>query len=230
MSRHPLALAAALLLPLAACGDVGDAPEAVTTDVVATDGASTADALTFTGTAWPLVASDSTVTWIGAKLTGNHLGGFGDVTGSLYVDGSQVTGADVLIDATSITSDSDRLTGHLQSADFFDVATYPEARFQTTDLRAVTAADSLGDDSPATHLVTGQLTLRGQTRTVTFPATVTLDAGRATVQAAFLINRSEWGLTYPGAPDDLINEKVRIALNATATSTAAQDPTQTAAP
>ena len=207
MTRSLLALAAVLTLPLAACGDVGEAPEAVTTDVTPSS-----EAIAFTGTAWPIAASDSTVTWIGAKLTGNHPGGFNDVTGSVYVDGEQVTGADVLIDATSITSDNDRLTGHLQSADFFDVATYPEARFQTNDLRAVTAADSLGEDSPATHIVTGQLTLRGETRTVRFPATVTMDGGRATVQAAFLIDRTDWGLTYPGAADDLINENVRIAL------------------
>ncbi len=205
---------AALAVALSACNDgPGDAP------VAATDAVARADAggdLAFTGTALPIAATDSTVTWIGAKLTGNHLGGFRTVDGSVYVDGSTVTGADVRIDATTIYSDSDRLTGHLQSADFFEVETYPEARFQTNTLRPVTAADSLGDDSPATHLVTGRLTMHGQTNEVTFPATVVVAGGRATIETAFLIDRTDWGLTYPGMRDDLINEQVRIALDVVA--------------
>lgn len=214
MSRFLLLLPAVLLL--AACNDsVGDAPEATTEAVAPAD----ADApLAFTGTALPITATDSTVTWIGAKITGNHLGGFRGVDGRVYVDGGAVTGADVRIDATTIYSDSDRLTGHLQSPDFFEVETYPEARFQTNALRPVTPADSLGDDPEATHLVTGRLTMRGQTNEVTFPATVAVDGGRATVRAAFLIDRTDWGLTYPGMRDDLINEQVRIALNVAAGS------------
>ena len=214
MSR--LSVLLALALPLAACNDsVGDAPEATTESVAPAD----ADApLAFTGTALPIVATDSTVTWIGAKLTGNHLGGFRDVSGSVYVDGAAVTGADVRIDATSIYSDNDRLTGHLQSEDFFEVETYPEARFQTNTLRPVAPSDSLGDDSGATHLVTGRLTMHGQTNEITFPATVAVADGRATIRAAFLIDRTEWGLTYPGMRDDLINEQVRIALDVAAGS------------
>lgn len=207
-------LLAALAVALSACNDgPGDAPVAET-DAVAPAAADTD--LAFTGTALPVAATDSTVTWIGAKLTGNHLGGFRTVDGSVYVDGDAVTGADVRIDATSIYSDDERLTGHLQSADFFDVATYPEARFQTNTLRPVTAADSLGEDSPATHLVTGRLTMHGQTNEVTFPAVVAVEGGRATIEAAFLIDRTDWGLTYPGMRDDLINEQVRIALDVVA--------------
>lgn len=221
MPRLSLLAALAVALPLAACADVGDAPEAVTEAPAAGDATGDA-ALTFTGTAWPIVASDSTVTWTAAKITRSHVGGFQTVTGTIYVDGGVVTGADVRIDATSITSDDDNLTGHLKSPDFFDVATYPEARFQTTTLRPVAASDSLGDDDPTTHLVTGPLTMHGQTRTVTFPAVVTLDGDRATVEAAFLIDRTEWGLAYPGRRDDLINEQVRIALDVAAAPAGAQ--------
>lgn len=211
-------LVAALALPLlAACADTTPDGPVATTAVVAD-----ADApLDFTGTPLPITGTDSTVTWIGAKLTGNHLGGFRDVSGQIYVDGDRVTGADVRIATPSIYSDNDRLTGHLQSDDFFSVETYPDARFQTTDLRPVAASDSLGADAEATHIVTGRLTMRGQTREVTFPAVVGYDGQRASVRAAFLINRTDWGITYAGMRDDLINERVRIQLNAVAEGGAA---------
>ncbi len=208
------ALAALAAFALAACqNQTPDAPVAETSAV----GTAAADtAMAFTGTALPLVASDSTVTWIGAKLTGNHVGGFRDVSGRLYVDGSAVTGADIEIATPSIYSDNERLTGHLQSEDFFAVESFPEARFRTDTLRPVAASDSLGPDAEATHIVTGLLTMRGQTNEVTFPATVTVEGGRASVRAAFLIDRTEWGIVYTGMRDDLINEQVRIQLNAVA--------------
>ena len=69
-------------------------------------------------------------------------------------------------------------------------------------------------------MVTGRLTMRGQTNEVTFPAYVARTDDGATVQASFIIDRTDWGITYPGMQDDLINERVRIDLDV-ATSEAA---------
>ena len=207
MTRTALLVAA---LALAACGDPGDAPVAETTAVTTADGT-----LEFTGDAVPLAASDGVVTWTGAKITGSHDGGFRDVEGELYLDGDTVTGADVRIDAASIYSDDDQLTEHLLSPDFFEVETYPEASFQTTTLRALAPADSV-EWAEATHLVTGRLAMHGQTNEVTFPAIVEVTPQAATVQAAFNIERDRWGLSYPGAPDDLIHDEVQIRIDARA--------------
>lgn len=203
---------------LTACGDVGTAPEAETTTLATSEAA---EEVAFTGTAVPIAATDSTVTWIGAKLTGNHLGGFRKTDGVVYVDGDAVTGADVRIDMTSIYSDNDQLTGHLQSDDFFEVETYPEARFQTTAIRPLTEADGVQSET-ATHMVTGRLTLRGQTNEVTFPAYIAQTSDGATVQASFIIDRTAWGINYPGMQDDLINDQVRIELDVATTDAAAQ--------
>ena len=211
MSRTALLAAA---LALAACGSPGDAPVAETT-AVTDDGT-----LTFAGTPVPLAEGPDVVTWTGAKITGSHDGGFRTVDGELYLDGETVTGADVRIDARSIYSDNDDLTGHLMSADFFEVDTYPEASFQTTALRALAAADSV-DWSEATHLVTGRLTMHGQTNEITFPAVVSVTPEAATVQAAFNVERARWGLEYPGKPDDLIHDEVQIRIDARADRTAA---------
>lgn len=204
----------ALLLPLAACGDVGDAPVAETTAVE--DGA---EAVAYTGTALPLAADDSTVTWVGAKVTGSHDGGFTGVAGDIYLDGETVTGADVRIDATTLWSDDDKLTEHLGSDDFFAVGTYPEARFETVSLTPIAAADSV-EWAEATHTVTGRLTMHGQTNEITFPALVEVTPQAATVRADFLIDRHNWGIVYAGKPDDLIRDDVRIRLVARAPRTA----------
>ena len=215
---RPFALApvvGAALVALAGCGDVGDAPEAETAAVEA----AAPEEVDFTGTAVPIAPTDSTVTWTGAKLTGNHVGGFRQTDGVVYVDGGEVTGADVRIDMTSIYSDNDQLTGHLMSEDFFEVETYPEARFQTAEIRPITEADGVQSET-ATHMVTGRLTMHGQTNEVTFPAYVARTDAGATVQASFIIDRTAWGITYPGMQDDLINDQVRIELDV-ATSDAA---------
>ena len=202
-------LAAALL---SGCGDVGDAPEATTT---VAEPAAAETPITFTGTAIPISATDSTVQWTGAKLTGNHLGGFRSVSGDVYVDGDAVTGADVDIDMTSIYSDNDDLTGHLMSDDFFAVETYPSATFESSDIRPVTAADEVQDEN-ATHMVTGRLTMHGKTNEITFPAIVQRTASGASVEAAFLIDRTLWDINYPGMQNDLINDQVRLELNVAA--------------
>ena len=207
MNRILSTAALGAAIALAGCADVGDAPEAQT---VAVDGDATTQA--FTGTALPIASSDSTVAWTAAKVTGRHVGGFGDVTGDVYVDGGTVTGADIEIDARSIYSDNDQLTGHLMSEDFFAVETYPEASFRTTELRPIATADSV-EWAEATHNVTGVLTMHGESNQITFPAKISVDGGAASVTADFNINRKDWGIIYEGKPDDLIQDQVNIRLN-----------------
>lgn len=207
---RPLTLGVLTALAVTGCADLGDAPTATTTAVE--PGGAAPDEVVFAGTPVPIAATDSTVTWIGAKLTGNHVGGFRVVDGVVYMDGGEVTGADVEIDMTSIYSDNEDLTGHLLSEDFFEVETYPAGRFQTAQVRPVAVADSVAWED-ATHLVTGLLTMHGQTNEITFPAIVQVADGAASIQSRFLIDRTNWGITYPGMQDDLINEQVRIELD-----------------
>jgi polyisoprenoid-binding protein YceI len=199
MTRSLMIPVMALLLAGAAgCGKVGDAPQAKT-------GAASVDVQTpVSGTTLPIDTAASKVGWVGAKVTGSHEGGFRKFDGTVTVDGSNVTAAKLTIDAASIYTDSEKLEGHLRSPDFFAVEQYPNATFETTEI--VPAAGAAG----ATHMVTGNLMIRGKTNSVTFPASIKVDGGRATAKADFKINRQDWGITYPGAPDDLISDDVRI--------------------
>lgn len=203
MSRF-LPVAFVLLLGLSACADVGDGPRATleAADAAAADSA-------FAGTALPIDTTRSRIEWHAAKVTRTHDGGFADFAGTVYLAGTDLAGVELTIDAASIWSDSDRLTGHLQSPDFFEVETYPEATFRADTFEPVTAADST-DRAEATHRVGGVLTMRGQSHRITFPARIEIGGGTVTAEANFIIDRQAWGLSYPGAPDDLIQDEVRV--------------------
>lgn len=185
----------ALTLALAACGDVGDAPQAQTEAAV--------DIARAGGEALAIDTTRSEVRWRAAKVTRAHDGGFHAFTGTVTVSDAAVTGVDLAIDTRSIWSDTERLTNHLKSADFFDVEQYPEARFVADRFVPV-------DSAGATHLVTGNLTMHGQTNAVTFPATITFGDGAVHATADFIIDRTDWAINYKGQADDLIENDVRL--------------------
>src|SRR4051794_20965848 len=135
----------------------------------------------------------SKVTWVGSKVTGKHDGGFSTFKGTVdVVDGSpEKSKVDVDIDATSITSDNEKLTGHLMSPDFFDTKQFPKATFVSTKI-------DKGGDKGASNTITGNLTIKGITKSVTFPATVKVAGDTADVDAEFSINRRDFSLNYAG--------------------------------
>lgn len=149
----------------------------------------------------------SKVEYVGAKITKKHDGGFGKFSGTIQSVGADPTKSSVKvdIDMSSITSDVEKLTGHLKSGDFFDVEKYPKANFTSTSIAA-------GGENGASHTVTGNLEIRGVTKAVTFPAKIKAAPDAVDVDAEFAINRKDWGIVYAGAPDDLIKDQVLIKL------------------
>ncbi len=211
------------LAGLTACGDVGDAPQATVENV-----APSADAAaSFTGTPLPIDTTQSKIEWRAAKVTRAHDGGFRTFEGTVYRDGDALTGVDLTIDAASIWSDTDRLTGHLKSADFFDVEQFPTATFRADSFEPITVADST-EWAEATHRISGVLTMHGQSQRITFPAKVTVTDDAVTADADFLIERGRWNITYPGKPDDLIQEEVRLLLHVVASDAAGEGMAQAA--
>jgi polyisoprenoid-binding protein YceI len=106
----------------------------------------------------------SKVGFVGSKVTGSHEGGFEKFTATIVVKDGQLVpnGTSVEIDMDSTWSDSDRLTGHLKNADFFDVPTYPTSTFKTTNIEK-------GD---AGYNITGNFNLHGVTKSISFPAEI----------------------------------------------------------
>ncbi len=149
----------------------------------------------------------SKIEWTGSKVTGKHDGGFKVFRGDVkLVDGApEKSSVFVDIDANSLFTDNDKLAGHLKSGDFFDVVNHPKASFTSTEVKK-------GGEKGASHTVTGNLTLRGVTKSITFPANVRTSASGVEVDAEFAINRKDFGLVYAGKPDDLIRDDVVIKL------------------
>ena len=146
---------------------------------------------------------DSRIGFAGSKVTGSHVGGFTNFTGNLLVaDGIIVGAPEFTIDMNSTWSDNDRLTGHLKNADFFDVPSHPTTTFTITGI----------EPGATNSTVTGNLQLRGVTKSISFPAAIQVSGAAVTVKAEFAINRKDFNILYTGRADDLIRDNVVIQL------------------
>lgn len=151
--------------------------------------------------------ADSKIEFVGAKVTRKHDGSFQTFTGSVNLVDNDPTKSSVTteIDVASVKTDDEKLTGHLKTPDLLDVEKFPKAKFTSTSIKA-------GGDKGATHTVTGNLELHGVTKSISFPATIKLGGDSVDVDAEFVINRKDFGVVYPGMPDDLIKDDVLLKL------------------
>src|SRR5262249_35311663 len=114
-------------------------------------------------------------------------GVFGQVTGHGTVSSAGEVSGTITVAAASIETKNATRDKHLRSGDFFAADTFPQITFSVDLLE------------PASEGVTvaGQLTVRGRTRPVTFPATVSVaGAGEVWLDAEVHINRADFGLTW----------------------------------
>ncbi len=151
--------------------------------------------------------ANSKIEFVGAKVTGDHTGGFNtwNGTATLGEDGN-LSGLEFTVDTTSVYSDNEKLTGHLKSPDFFDVAKYPKATFKTTKIETL-------EGEGGTHTITGDMDLRGVKKTISFPATVKKEGDKITANTEFTLKRFDFGIEYKGQADDLIKDEVLMKIN-----------------
>lgn len=202
-----LALAALVF----ACGPGGSTVETSEAKEVAADAAAKSIAVNIEA---------STVTWVGSKPGGQHNGTIGITSGELSLKGSEIVAGKFTIDVSSLknidmagSESAGKLETHLMGSDFFDEAGFPEATFEVTAIAAFNAANLDADKdeyatdfSPAklseilvdnpTHFISGNLTMRGTTKNITFPVSVSIDGGAVKAAAKFNIDRTDWGLSY----------------------------------
>ena len=134
-------------------------------------------------------AEKSTVTWKAYKVTGSHTGTVTLQSGALDFDGDKLTGGEFTVDMTSInTTDlegdyKNKLDGHLKSADFFGVDTH------TTSTMKFTKVEASGKNS---YKVTGDLTIKGITKPVTFDVSIYGSKATATLK----VDRAAYDVRY----------------------------------
>ncbi|MBE0539772.1 MAG: YceI family protein [Verrucomicrobia bacterium] len=155
-----------------------------------------------------VIRAESTIGFVGSKVTGSHDGGFKKFAGTLNVaDGKIVGTPEVKIAMNSTWSDNEKLTAHLNSPDFFDAAKFPITTFSVTSIAP----------TDGKHQVTGNLNLHGVSKSISFPAEIQITDEKVSLNAEFAINRKDFDINYPGRPNDLIRDNVVLKLGIQAT-------------
>ncbi len=159
------------------------------------------------GTKLVFAPENSSIDFVGSKVTGIENCSFQKFSGTIdLVEGKpEKSRVMVVIETGSVNAKVGKLTEHLKSPDFFDVAKFPQATFASTEIKA-------GGDKGASHTVTGMLDLHGVKKTVTFPATIKIEPDVVSMNSEFSVNRKDFGLVYAGKADDLIRDEVLLKL------------------
>ncbi|MGG5506070.1 MULTISPECIES: YceI family protein [unclassified Myroides] len=198
MKKILLSVAVVAALSLASCGNKNaDKATTTTEQEVAVE----------QGDKYAVNLTESNVTW---KV--GHKGGlnprFGTLalsTGDIAIDATGLNAGAYTIDMNSIQvdrasvdadEDIEKLGGHLKSPDFFDVEKNPTVDFKITKVEDFDAAKHTSTIEGANKIVSGNLTILGKTVNITFPAKVTVENGKAVMDASFIADRTEWGLVF----------------------------------
>lgn len=134
-------------------------------------------------------AEKSTVTWKAYKVTGSHTGTVDLNSGALMFEDGALVGGEFSVNMTTLTAtdlegDSRaKLVGHLKSDDFFSVEKHNESTLVFTGIKAT------GKNS---YEVTGDLTIKGITKPVTFDLSVYGSKATATLK----VDRAEYNVRY----------------------------------
>lgn len=222
-----LSVAATTLFLLWSCANAPESHEAKTTDAKNVN-SNTANE------SWKIDAGSSKIEWIGTKVSGYHSGEVPLKSGEVLLSNGNVVGGKFTMDVANITVSgpkgtdqkaNDKLLGHLKAEDFFDVQKHPQASLELTDVRPHTGGAISDTTDPRqdeiseyrvtdpTHTVSGNLTIKGITKNIEFPARITVSGDIVEAIAKFNIDRKEWNIVYKGAPDDLIRDQIHFGIS-----------------
>ena len=168
--------------------------------------------------------------WRGFKsfVASEHVGTIGVQSGTFAVSEDKLVGGTFNIDMNSISNEDIEdegkrgyLEGHLKSQDFFFVDSFPTAVFEIVEVR-----EEATDE--ASSVVVGNLTIRGITNSIEFPANVIVEEGTVQFTApTFSIDRTKWNVKFHDKEDatiaetlkeDLIDHSIELAINVSATN------------
>jgi polyisoprenoid-binding protein YceI len=133
----------------------------------------------------------------------------------------EATTGRIVLAASSVTVGNPTMLGHLHSANWLDVAKFPEITFEAKRLGRVTAS---GDSFKAD--VTGVLTVKGTSKEITVPVTITYLPGKLgarlgkpelkgdllVLRAQFSISRTDFGI-QPGQYTDKVSDEIQLTLS-----------------
>ena len=132
------------------------------------------------------------------------------ILAALYAIQPKMSGATIIIEITaaSIYTDTGKLTNHLKSGDFFDVNKHPKATFKSTTIKVAPGANGI------THEITGDLTMHGVTKAITFPVKAKSGDGGVTIDGTLTVKKEDFGMVYGKG---IINNDVPVTFTMKAT-------------
>ncbi|GAA4374043.1 YceI family protein [Hymenobacter koreensis] len=175
------------------------------------------------GNAYAVQPQLSSLGWVGKKVGGQHNGTIALKDGQVQVKGNQIVGGTFTFDMDAIKVQdienaeyNAKLVGHLKNDDFFSADKYPTSTFVITNVKS-TKADAKGNNA----LVTGNLTVKGKTNPVTFPAKVGVKDGVAAASGVATIDRTKYDVKYGStlfgaAADKAIDNEFTLNFNVVA--------------
>jgi len=131
----------------------------------------------------------STLNWKGYKPTGSHTGTINLVSGNIVLKDNSITGGNFVTDMNTIkdADGSAKLEGHLKSEDFFEIAVFPISKFEITEIA----------NKGERIQVTGNMTIKGITKQITFPATLLVNEDSLSLTSdTFQINRADFNVKF----------------------------------
>lgn len=136
-----------------------------------------------------LDTKNSSIAWDAKKVIGGHVGTIGIKDGKIAVDNNKITSGEFTIDMQSLVcTDAPKATDHLKNEDFFNVNKFPTAKFVITKV----------DNSKAQPVLTGNLTIKEKTKSISFPVKVNAISGQGVEAEAsnVKINRLDFDIRY----------------------------------
>ncbi len=141
-----------------------------------------------------IIGPQSTIEWVGRKVTGAHNGTIAIKEGTLLFNNDHLSGGRFVIDTRSIKvlditdpTTNAQFAGHLASDDFFSIEQYPEAFFQ------ISHAEPRGNGS---YHVSGDLTIKDITHPISFDAQVDHSGNLLTASGKITIDRTKFGIKF----------------------------------
>jgi len=141
-----------------------------------------------------IVNSQSSVNWIGKKVTGAHNGTIGIKVGNFIFNQGKLTGGNVVIDTTSIIilditdpATNAQFAGHLASDDFFSIEKFPTASLEITK-----ATEQDADN----YLIEGNLTIKGITHSISFSLQTNANQNGLKASGKILIDRTKYDMKF----------------------------------
>ena len=141
----------------------------------------------------------STLGWEGKAVTHGHNGTMQFSGGDLQVENGKVVGGMATVDmktmkATDITDAENhaKFVGHMSSDDFFGAEKFPTSTFKITSIKPIAGAAATADNAT----ITGEMTIKDVTQTISFPAKVGVKNGIAAATGKVTIDRTKFGLKY----------------------------------